>query len=157
MRKSRDCGDLQTHAEAQQEQIRVAEMLIQRQVTGSAAFLALSKYTGNHCEYHDWSFSVRRKLTRADERFPGLLLQWISGQIDEVNVNDVLEYRRTTDLSSTDMDWLNSELHALLAIKTYDTAMAFIKSLEESLAGNAWNVKCEVTIDIVWRFSRKEC
>ena len=45
--------------------------------------------------------------------------------------NDVLEYRRTTDLSSTDTDWLNSELHALLAIKTSDTAMASIKSLEE--------------------------
>ena len=41
--------------------------------------------------------------------------------------NDVLEYRRTTDLSSTD----NSELYALLAIKTSDTVMASIKSLEE--------------------------
>ena len=88
------------------------------------------KYTRNHSEYHDWSFSARRVLTRADERFPGLL-QWISGQIDEVSVNDVLEYRRTTDLSSTDMDWLSSELYALLAIKTSDTAMASIKSLEE--------------------------
>ena len=29
------------------------------------------------------------------------------------------------------MDWLNSELYALLAIKTADTAMASIKSLEE--------------------------
>ena len=90
-------------------------------------------------------------------RFAGLL-QWISGQIDEVKENDVLEYRRTTDLSSTDMDWLNSELYALLAIKTSDTAMASIKSLEEvesreSLAGNAWNVMREDTIDIEWRFS----
>ena len=57
--------------------------------------------------------------------------QWISGQTDEVNENDKVEYRRTTDLSSTDMDWLNSELYALLAIKTSDTAMASIKSLEE--------------------------
>ena len=29
------------------------------------------------------------------------------------------------------MDWLNSELYALLAIKTVDTAMASVKSLEE--------------------------
>ena len=43
----------------------------------------------------------------------------------------MLEYRRTTDLSATEMDWLNSELHALLAIQTSDTAMASIKSLEE--------------------------
>ena len=63
------------------------------------------------------------------------LSQWISGQIDEINENDVLEYRRTTDLSSTDMDWLNSELYALLAIKTADTAMASIKSLEEVVIG----------------------
>ena len=41
------------------------------------------------------------------------------------------EYRRTTDLSSTDMEWFNSELYELLAIKTSDTAMASIKSLEE--------------------------
>ena len=35
------------------------------------------------------------------------------------------------DLSTTDMDWFNSELYALLAIKTSDTALASIKSLEE--------------------------
>ena len=71
-----------------------------------------------------------RVLTKADERFAGLL-QWISGQIDEVEENDVLEYRRTTDLSSTDMNWLNSELYALLAIMTSGTAMASIKALDE--------------------------
>ena len=74
--------------------------------------------------------SARRVLRRADDRFAGLL-QWISGHIDEVEENDVLEYQRTSDLSSTDMDWLNSELYALLAIKTSDTVMASIKSLEE--------------------------
>ena len=142
---------LQTHAEAQQEQIRVAEMLIQqlraaganptnppppiraalqKLVTEGGAFKALTKYTRNHSEYHDWSFSARRVLTRADVRFAELL-QWISGQIDEINENDVLEYQRTTDLSSTDMDWLNLELYALLTIKTADNAMASIKSLEE--------------------------
>ena len=42
------------------------------------------------------------------------------------------------------MDWLNSEMYALLAIKTADTATA----------GDAWNGTREVTIDIVWRFSR---
>ena len=56
--------------------------------------------------------------------------QWISGQTDEVNENDVVEHRRTTGLSSTEMDWLNSELYELLAIKTSDTAMASIKPLE---------------------------
>ena len=34
-------------------------------------------------------------------------------------------------LSSTDMDWLNSELYALLAIKKSDTAMGSIKPLDE--------------------------
>ena len=69
----------------------------------------------------------------------------------------MLEYRRTTDLSSTDMESLNSELYALLAIKTSDTAMASIKSLEEvevkGIIDNAWNVMREDTIDIEWRFS----
>ena len=120
---------LQTHTEAQQEQIRVAEMVIQqlraaganptnpsppsraasqKQVTEGGAFKALTKYTGNPSEYHDCSFSARRVLTRADERFSGL--QWISGQIDEIKESDVLEYRRTTDLNTTDMVWLNLEL-----------------------------------------------
>ena len=43
----------------------------------------------------------------------------------------MLENRRTTDLGSTGMGWLNSELYALLTIKTSDMAMASIKSLEE--------------------------
>ena len=73
----------------------------------------------------------------------------MSGQIDGINEKNVLEYRRTTDLSSTDMDWLNSELYALLGVKTSDTAMASIKSLEEVEV----NVKREGTMDIVWRFS----
>ena len=84
---------LQTHAEAQQEHIRVAEMVIQqlreaglnptnppppfraafqKRVTEGGAFRALTKYTGNHSECHDWSFTARRVLTRADERFAGL-------------------------------------------------------------------------------------
>ena len=103
---------------------------LQKHVTEGGAFKALTKCTGNHSEYHDWSFSARRVLTRADERFAGLL-QWISGKFDEINESDVLEFRRTTDLSSTDMDCLNSELYTLLAIKTSDTAVASIKSLEE--------------------------
>ena len=44
-----------------------------KQVTGGGAFKALTKYTGNHFEYHDWSFSARRVLTGADERFAGLI------------------------------------------------------------------------------------
>ena len=38
--------------------------------------------------------------------------------------------RRTSAL--TDMDWFNSELYALLAIKTSDTVLSSIKSLEEA-------------------------
>ena len=80
---------LQSHAESQQEQIRVAEVMLQqirttgsptnpppttrgtslKQVTEGGAFKALTKYVGNPSEYHDWSFSARRVLTRADERF----------------------------------------------------------------------------------------
>ena len=124
---------LQNHAEVQQEQIRAAEVVIQqlratganptnpstpsraasqKPVTEGGAFKALTMYTGNHSEHHDWSFSAGRLLTRADEKFAGLL-QWISGQIDEIKKSDVLDYRRTTDLSSLDMDWPNSELYAL--------------------------------------------
>ena len=65
---------LRTHAEAQLEQIRVAEMVIQqlraagtnptnppppfraasqKQVTEGGALKALTKYTGNPSEYHD--------------------------------------------------------------------------------------------------------
>ena len=142
---------LQTHAEAQQEQIRMAELVIQqlrataanptnplppyrdplqKQVTESGVFKTLTKYTGNHSEYHDWSSRGRRVFTRTDEGYAGLL-QWISGQVDEIKESDVLEYRRTTDLSSADMEWFNPEMYALLAIKTSDTAMASINSLEE--------------------------
>ena len=136
-----------THAEAQQEQIRMAEVVIQqlranptnpspplraafqKPVTEGGGFKALTKYTGYHSEYHDWSFSARRVLTRADERFVGLV-QWISGQIDETNESDVLEYHDGPRCHRHG-GWLNSELYALLAIKTSDTAMASIKSLEE--------------------------
>ena len=92
-----------------------------KQVTEGGASKAVAKYMGNPSEYHDWSFSARRVLPRADERFAGLL-QWISGTMDEIKVSDVLEYRRTTDLSTVDLDWLNSELYALLALKTTDGA-----------------------------------
>ena len=51
--------------------------------------------------------------------------------LDEIKESDVLEYRRTTDLSTTDMDWLNSELYALVAIETSHTALASTTSLEE--------------------------
>ena len=63
----------------------------------------------------------------------------------------MLQYRRTTDLSSTDMDWLNSELCALSAIKTSDTAMASIKSLEEVEVKELLD-----GTDIVWHFSPKQ-
>ena len=133
---------LQNHAEVRQEHIRAAEVVVQqlraaganptnpsppsraasqKQVTEGGAFKSLTKYTGNHSEYHDWSFRARRGLIRADERFAGLM-QWISGQIDDIKESDVLEYWRTTDISSLDMDWLNSQLFAMLAIKTSDTA-----------------------------------
>ena len=156
-------ASLQTHAEAQQEQIRVAERLIQqlrttganpppptrtflpRQVTEGGCLQALTKYTGNHSEHHDWSFSARRVLTRADARFAGLL-QWTSMRMRSRRAM-CSSNRRTTDLSSTDVDWLNSELYALLAIKTSDTAMASIKSLEE--------VEVEVKGIIGWQRSER--
>ena len=139
---------LQTHVEVQKGQIRMAEVVIQKLrgnptnlspsfravlqklVTEGGAFKAPTKYSGNHSEYPDWSFSARRVFTRADERFAGPL-QWIAGQTHAVKDNDVLEYRRTTDFISTDMEFLNSELYALLAIKTSDKATASVKSLEE--------------------------
>ena len=102
-------------------------------MTEGGAFKALTKYVGDPSEYHDWSFSARRVLTRGDERFAGLL-QWIWGTIDEIKERDVLEYRRTTDLGAVDLDWLNSELYALLALKTSDAALASIVSLEEAEA-----------------------
>ena len=115
-------------------------------MTEGGAFKALTKYTGNHSEYHDWSFSARRVLARSDERFAGLL-QWISGQIDEINESDVLEYRRTTNLSSADMDWLVAELYALLASKPSGMALGSIMSLEEvEVKGiTGWQrLECEV-------------
>ena len=57
------------------------------------------------------------------------LLDYYSGYRD--NESDVLEYRRTTDLSSTDMHWLDAELYALLASKTCDVALGAMKSFEE--------------------------
>ena len=54
-----------------------------KQATEGGSFKALTKYTGNPSEYHDGSFSARRVLTRADERFDGLV-QWISETIDEL-------------------------------------------------------------------------
>ena len=117
-------------------------------MTEVGAFKALAKYVGNSSEYRDWSFSARRVLTRADEILAGLL-QWISGTIDEIQESDVLEYRRTTDLSTVDLDWLNSELRALLALKTSDAALASTVSLEESLGGNDWREKREdITINV---------
>ena len=74
-----------------------------KQATDGGSFKALTKYTGNPSEYHDWSFSARRVLTRADERFAGPV-QWISETIDEIKESDVLEYRRTTDLSTVDLE-----------------------------------------------------
>ena len=41
-------------------------------------------------------------------------------------------YRRTTDLSTVDLDWLNTELYELLALKTTESALASIVSLEEA-------------------------
>ena len=54
--------------------------------------------------------------------------------MEKIKVGDVFEYRRTTDLSTVDLDWLNSELYALLALKTTDSALASIVSLEEAEA-----------------------
>ena len=75
-------ANLQSHAESQQEQIRVAELMLQqwrttgtptnpppiswctslKQVTEGGAFKTLSKYVGNPSEYHDWAFSAGRVM-----------------------------------------------------------------------------------------------
>ena len=119
-------------------------------MTEGGVFEALTKYTGNHSEYHDWSFSARRVFTRADERLAGLL-QWISGQIDEFEVIWAADFSSIlSDLGTTtdrrgrncarvaerkqntyDGPQLNSELYARSTIKTSDTAMASIESLDE--------------------------
>ena len=167
---------LHNHSEAQQEQIRVAEEVIQqlraagtptnpsppprtaqKQDTEGGAFKALTRYTGNPSEYHDWAFSVRRVLTRADERF-GELLQWISGQIDEIKESDVLEYRRTADQSTTDMDWLDWRCtHCWLSrrLTRHWHPLSHLSKLKSkgSSDGNDWNVKREDITDVEWRFS----
>ena len=71
----------QTHAGAQQEQMRMAGIVIkqlranltnpppplraafQKPWTDGGAFKALTKYTGHHSEFYDWSFSAGRVLT----------------------------------------------------------------------------------------------
>ena len=166
--------NLQSDAESHQEQIRLAELLIQqlrtagtptnpppptrgtsqKQVTEGGAFMALTKHVGTPSEYHDWAFGARRVLTRADEKFAGLS-QCISGTIDGIKTSDVLEYRRTTDLSTVDMEWLNSEMYTLLALKTTDAKQASIVSLEE--AENQRNHWVATTEGRSARTSRSPC
>ena len=122
-------------------------VLLCRQVTEGGAFKALTRYTGNHNE--------------ADERFAGLL-QWISGQIVEINENDVLEYRRTTVLSSTDMDWLNSEQYSSrqLTRRWHPSTHWKKRKSRELLAGSACNVKREdaiMDIELNRRRAQKVC
>ena len=102
----------------------------QKQVTEGGAFKALTKYTGNPSDYHDWSFNARRVLTRADERFGGLL-QWISRQVDEVKKSDVFEYRRTTDLSTTDYGMAQLGTARAVGHEDIRYSTGSIKSLEE--------------------------
>ena len=53
---------LQTHAKSSQKQNRMAEIAaFQKPVTDGGAFKAPTKYTGNHSEYHDRSFSARQE------------------------------------------------------------------------------------------------
>ena len=144
---------LQTHAEAQQEQLRIAEGVISqlqaaaagqtsqatpqqrpaspKSVTDGGIFKALVKYSGEPAEHHDWSFSAKRVLAKADERFTGLV-QWISGQFGEISEEEVYQYRVASRITQSDMDWLNSELYELLAAKSTGVALAAIKSLEDT-------------------------
>ena len=163
----------QTHAEAQQEQIRKAKVVIrqlranptnpppplraafQKPVSEGGAVNALTKYTRNHSEYHDWSFSARRVLTRADERLAGLL-QRISGQFDEGKENDVPEYRRTT-APQTRTGSARNRTHSWpsrhLTRRWHPSSHWKKWKSRELLAGDAWNVKREDIIDIAWHFS----
>ena len=84
--------NLQFQTESQQEQIRVAEFVIQQ--LGTA---------GTPTNPPPLTPGTSLKQVTADERFAGLL-QWISGTIDEIKESDVLEYRRTTGLSTVDLD-----------------------------------------------------
>ena len=126
----------------------------QKHVTEGSAFKALTKYIGNHSEYHDRSFSARRVLTRADERIAGLL-QWISGQIDEIK--DLSTGGRRTSAPQT---WIGSTRNCTRCWPSrHPTRLwhpsSHLKKLKsrESLGGNAWNVKREGIKDIEWRFS----
>ena len=163
----RRVAELQTHAEAQQQQLRIAEGVISKlqaaaaaqtsqaapqqrsttpkSVTDGGIFKALGKYPGEPAEHHDWSFSAKRVLAKADERFTGLV-QWISGQFDEITEEKIYQYRVTNGISQYDMDWLNSELYELLATKTTGVALAAIKSLEDTVINGfiGWQrLECE--------------
>ena len=52
----------------------------------------------------------------------------------EIPDNDVCQYRTTLEVSTSDMDWLNSEVYEWLATKT--TGVALIGS-----GGSDWNAK----------------
>ena len=132
---------------------------LQKPVTEGGAFKALTKVHWETNPSATMGPSVRDEALQERTRD---LLDYCSEYRDrsvKSTRTDVLEYRRTTDLSSTHMDWLNSELFALLAIKTSDTANGIHQvtgkkwKSRESFRGNAWNVKREDTIDIEWRFS----
>ena len=153
-----------TLQEVQQEQIRMAEVVIQqlranptnpppplraafqKPVTESGAFKALIKNTGNHFESHDWSFSARRVLTRADGRFAGPL-QWISGQIDDMRKTCLSIEER---LNSAPQTWLGSTRNCThswpsrpLPRRWHPSSHWKKWSSKELLVGDAWNVMRE--------------
>ena len=60
------------------------------------------------------------------------LVQRISGQFDVTTQDDVYWCRVTMEVSTTDIDWLSSEFHDLLATKTTGVALAAVRSLEDT-------------------------
>ena len=140
---------LQTHAEAQQEQIRVAEMVIQQlRTAGGKSDESASRVSCCFSEAGDSQLCVQGidkvhwgpipSTTTGPSTRDESLQERTRDLLDHYSGYRVRSMRstRTMCLSTeerhtTDMDWLNSELYALLAIKTAETAMASMNSLEE--------------------------
>ena len=70
---------------------------------------------------HDWLFSAERVLAKPmsglSDSYSGHL------QFVEIPDNDVCHHRTTLEVNTSDMDWLNSEVHEWLATKTTGVAL----------------------------------
>ena len=131
-------------------------VVFQKQVTEGGAFQTLTKYSGKHSEYHDWSFSARRVLTQS-----GREICWTTGS----GYRDRSMKSTRTMCSSTEerriavpQTWTGSTRNCTrrwpsrhLTRRWHPSSHWKKWKSRESLRGNAWNVKREDTIDIEWR------